>query len=460
MSTGLGIPLPGAHISLFRKCHVLGRREGCSAFCWYSLFAYFPHLTGSQAYLIRAARHHGLREAAQKLDWPPSRPADTTCLALCNHRLLSVFAVGSLLRHRLPMGQPGDLTNERSLFLTRLSLDIPEYYLCSICSRLHLWRTFPPPALFKRTRCFRLLAGHGEYWWVGQPIARPLWPRISPYKLHFTHAQLALRRFCYGPKYGISTDSLSYIEVSTLPCEDATTQPQNASATKPEGRVWSGIQTFLMSCEARICPTAPSLCLRIQVWSVVNRQNACALLPKRDYVWFCGHFWTEKPFNSDCVRSHVSAYLSGAPKPAEYGNCSKCNTEGRIEVRDFGTQEVSLIITRWIDVGPRLSPQDPRWRSRIPVGSRVDVPAEDIVPSPRLRFEASLAEGGKSRTLSDEELCSRNASLLKGRRYMDAMEKIPATREWCMRPNSREPRSSGCVVLQWRIIQFTFRSSA
>lgn len=180
------------------------------------------------------------------------------------------------------------MANETSLFLTRLSLDVPEYYLCSICSRLHLWRTFPLPALFKETKCFRLMSGHSEYWLVLQPMARPMWPFVSPYELHFTHAQLAMRRFSHGPKYGISTDSLFYIGVSTRPCDYATYQPENASASKPKARIRSEIRTFLTSCEARISQTAPSLCLRIQVWSVVNRPYINALLPIEMLCGFAG----------------------------------------------------------------------------------------------------------------------------------------------------------------------------
>lgn len=374
-------------------------------------------------------------------------PASSTCLALCNRRLMSVFAAGGLLKHRLQKGEPGDLTNERPIFLTRLSFDIPAYYVCSICLQLHLWRTFPLPALFRYTKCFHLTNGHDRYWWLGRPVAKLMWPSRPLYEFHFTHLQLAMRRFYHGPKYGVSTDSLFYVEVTASPCDDTTSPSQKVSASTPEERAVSGIKTVLSSFEARICPTAPSLCLRVQVWSVVKRQNASALSPEKDYVWFCGHIKIEHPNSSDHVRFHISAYCSGSPKAAEYWKCSKCNTEWRIEMRDFGGQEVSLIMTRWFDLRAGLSPQDPRWRSHVKIPSQWDVAAEDIVDSSRLRFETSLAEGGKSETLSDEELYSRNASLLKGRRYMDVMEKISGASEWCMRPDSPRRRSSGCIVL-------------
>lgn len=370
-------------------------------------------------------------------------PADTTCLALCNHRLFSVFAVSGLLKHRLSKGQPGDLTNERSLFLTRLSLDFPEYYLCSACLQLHLWRTFPVPAIFIPPECMISVASSGEYW-LAQSIAYSYWPSICIYFFHFTHLQLAMRRFYHGPKYGISTDSLFYIEAGVSRCEDTTSPLQKAPASKPKNTASPGIKTYLISFDARIYPAAPSLCLRIQAWSVVNRQNVSALLPEKDYVWFCGHIKIEKPNTSDHVRWHISAYRSGSPRAAEYGKCSKCNTEWRIEVREFGAQDVSLILTSWIDLGPGLYPQDPRWRSR--QRSSVDVPPEDIVASPRLRYETGLADGERNK-FSDEELYSRNASLLKGWRYMDVMEKISGTRAWCLRPNSPKRRTYDCVVL-------------
>jgi hypothetical protein len=63
-----------------------------------------------------------------------------------------------------------------------------------------------------------------------------------------------MRRYRYGPRYGISTDSLSHVEV-----------------LRPEdGR---GVTT-LMSVEARVCPeqqnaSEASLHLRIQQWAKV-----------------------------------------------------------------------------------------------------------------------------------------------------------------------------------------------
>ncbi|KAJ6107726.1 hypothetical protein N7523_009049 [Penicillium sp. IBT 18751x] len=135
---------------------------------------------------------------------------------------------------------------------------------------------------------------------------------------------------------------------------------------------------------------------------------------------------------------------SGAPKAAEYGKCSKCNTEWHVELRDLGTHDVSLIFTRWIDVGPGLSPEDPRWRSLLLYQNEYEVDPQDVIFSPRLRFESSLVEGGSKKTMSDEELYLRNASFLEEKRYMAAGGPTAAG---STHPESRRRRSSGCVIM-------------
>jgi len=51
------------------------------------------------------------------------------------------------------------------------------------------------------------------------------------------------------------------------------------------------------------------------------------------------------------------------------------------------------------------------------------VATEDILASPRLRFERSLAEGSKRDALIEEEPYFRNASLLTGKKYIRLIER-------------------------------------
>ena len=377
-------------------------------------------------------------------------PSDIACLAVCNYRLMGLFTSeeSASLNGRLPKCLPGDMEDERSLFLTRLSLDLPEYYLCSICLRLHLWQNIPSPAKFEPLKCFGSVdrEDHEDHWLV-QGLAGLYYPAWCGYQLQFTHVYLAMRRFYHGLQYGISTDSLFHTEVRVDRLRsNSTTQTPNTSALTAEEKHLRENKTSLTSIEARVCPTAPSLCLRIQGLAVVRPQNASRLLPQGNTVWVCGHLINATPNFSERVSSHISSYCAGAPKAPEYGKCSKCNTEFHIELRDLGAHDVSLIFTRWIDVGPGLSPEDPRWRSLLLHQNEYEVDPQDIIFSPRLRFESGLVEGGTKKTLSDEELYLRNASFLEEKRYMTVSDKgPPATRS--MQPEPRRRRSSGCTIM-------------
>jgi hypothetical protein len=375
-------------------------------------------------------------------------PADIACLAVCNHGLMALFASenSASFNGRLRPASPGSMQAERALFLTRLSFDLPEYYLCSVCLRLHLWERVRSPAKFQPLKCFGSVDGEDGDSWLIQDLPGLYYPAWCGYGLHFTHVYLAMRRFHHGPQYGISADSLFHTEVRVERLRSARTSQSPSSSLTPEEKHLSQNKTALTSIEARVCPEASSLCLRIQGLAVVRRQNASKLLPRGNTVWVCGHITNATPDFSERVSSHISAYSSGAPKAAEYGKCSKCNTEWHIELRDLGTHDVTLIFTRWIDVGPGISPEDPRWRSLLLYENEWEVDPQDIIFSPRLRFETGLVEGGTKNTLSDVELYLRNVSFLEEKRYMAVSDKGPAAAE-PTKPESRRLRSSSCIIM-------------
>lgn len=215
-----------------------------------------------------------------------------------------------------------------------------------------------------------------------------------------------------------------------------------------EERFLNEHMTSVVSFEARVCPCpTPSLCLRIQGLAVVKRQNGPVLLPERSIVWICGHIGTYQSDFSDLVKAHIDAYSSGAAKAPDFGRCRKCNTAYHLELRELGTHDLGLIITRWIDLGPCLTPKDPRWRSHLLTGSHLEVDAQDLVADPRLRFEQGLVDQRSKNALSDEELFLRNLSFLEDRRYKAILAKVPASSMRSTRPEARQRRSSGCIVM-------------
>jgi hypothetical protein len=193
--------------------------------------------------LPTAAIKHGNSEYSRFLKMPTEillmigehlSPVDLACLALCSHALLQRLGTKSLL----PVSEA-----YRETFLTRLTQDLPQYFFCYCCFRLHLWADIGPPGRpFQPSKILEC-----RYTQPEPTLGLCVWvhPSISFYDFTFIHLQLAMRRHYYGPQYGVSLESLSFTEVM---CD--------------EGR------TTLLSVEARICPEPTSLCLRMQHWAV------------------------------------------------------------------------------------------------------------------------------------------------------------------------------------------------
>lgn len=141
-------------------------------------------------------------------------PVDIACLALCNRRLL--FSLGSACDD-LPKSRTGGLEDgPRVDFLTRFSRDLPQYYLCHACLRLHLWHKVALPGpKFKIPACVDSL-DHSVHR-LKQPIYIIHYPSHTYCKFHFVHLQLVMRRFYHGAQFGISVHSLLYTEVGTNP---------------------------------------------------------------------------------------------------------------------------------------------------------------------------------------------------------------------------------------------------
>lgn len=68
-------------------------------------------------------------------------PNDTASLILCNHALLRTLGT----RHWSSLHPGKGNEKYRELFLTALTRDLPRYFFCHHCSRLHLQDNLGPP---------------------------------------------------------------------------------------------------------------------------------------------------------------------------------------------------------------------------------------------------------------------------------------------------------------------------
>ena len=200
-------------------------------------------------------------------------PVDLACLALGNRHLLHSFA-GTAFKN-FSNGRTGNPTDDaRIQLLSRLSCDLPQYHLCFICLRLHLWRKAGLPSVyhFKINHCTDAL----DYtnWYLINHLCLAHHPSYTLYIFHFVDLQLAMRRFYYGPEFGIPVESLLYTEIKANRFKykgPPVLQPPINKASG--GDTQKDNMMVLFSAEARICSTLPALCMRTQDIAVVTRQN-------------------------------------------------------------------------------------------------------------------------------------------------------------------------------------------
>lgn len=326
---------------------------------------------------------------------------DLICLSLCNHRIYE------LLRRYFQL-RPS-IEDEKTSIAIRLGQDYPEYFSCTICKILHRYdgsESFglsgPASTITCRLPCVQrgiyrekepglklLLSTKKEHWLSPSSTLRT--HRHRDYTLDdlsFLRLKLAMRRFYYGSKFGISTESLSYTQVHYFP-----------------RRLFGEEITSLFSREAQICPEPLGLCVRTQDIVICHS-------------WINMFFDRRLQVYDTCIHNDPIEKLSSLPgrlyhqrKVSLSHVCERCNTASLIELT-FSAHDVTFMMTRWVNLGPGLNPEDPRWK--IHVNSTSSRPAE-LPSSLRAQNPRSCFESMARR--SYEDLLSRNSSYLRDQQY-------------------------------------------
>lgn len=127
----------------------------------------------------------------------------------------------------------------------------------------------------------------------------------------------------------------------------------------------------------------------------------------------------------------VNAYLNREKAPNSTFTCDKCNTDSRIEICEYGS-DLALVITTWINLGPGLTPDDPRWKAHCDSSEprKWTLDLNDRKDSPRVCFE-----NASPRSL--EALRSCNLSYLKDQQYKKVMRRIYLGKRIWYLPNKR-----------------------
>ncbi|CAP91590.1 Pc13g05210 [Penicillium rubens Wisconsin 54-1255] len=283
---------------------------------------------------------------------------DLVCFSLCNRRF---FALSQRQIKRLPPRTQDDILS----ILNRLERDTPEYFSCEMCNILHRYDGSESFGLSvsEREKTCRLPCVQTRRWFSTSCTMRThCGIAYTQYEFSFLHLKLAMKRFHYGPRSGISTDSLSYTQVRHYPMQSV--YPELLS---------------LFSTEAQICPDPLGLYIRMQDIVLVEELD--------DLI-----------FRQGRRRIH--------PDPLD--NLMPC-----IEIGEFDSK-IAVVLTRWVNLGPGLTQDDILWNTQVIApysDSWIDLDdPRHLLTSPRLCFEEMAPQ-------SFEDLRSRNLSHLENQQF-------------------------------------------
>lgn len=177
-------------------------------------------------------------------------PQDLACLSPCNNQLST--ALKPQRNHLRSENEGRTLSTEqkqvRMAILHRLECDLPDYFACHCCFLLHEYdgpKYLGPWQLVAR-RCDSELPCvdfDRDTEALGVEIGSLSFSNYCNFS--FIHVHLAMSIFPYGPRAGISTDSIYYIQVH-----------HTYSISRPPEQITS------ISIEAAICSNPATLCLR------------------------------------------------------------------------------------------------------------------------------------------------------------------------------------------------------
>ena len=122
--------------------------------------------------------------------------------------------------------------------------------------------------------------------------------------------------------------------------------------------------------------TIPVLCLWIQDIMSVRHLGAEQLVSDKDeqvppqIYQICAHIGYDKLLSS--IKEFISGY-DRRTLPLLRTTCDHCNTEYQLELREYGKENLAYMVTRWINLGPGRSTDDPQRKKVHSLGSQ-DVP--------------------------------------------------------------------------------------
>ena len=258
-------------------------------------------------------------------------------------------------------------------FLVRLDFQFPNHLLCPICAKYHI-RTQRGQESLKPVDVFNPLFDCPN---AKDQLRKSPRTHVTPgpvrRTLPFTFVQLALRANRYGPKYGISADTLGrrwrdrdsgWSHQSRFCIEkDHLLMRVTSQCFATPGLPPSGLRTLLYSRED-FTPYF-SACAH---WrdGLLMPLVKCAL----------GHIPIPPKWLDERIKQNIQSHVQRRPSPivslcgdcTHMRRCPECPTEYLIELKlaedrndPLNTFKQALVVTRWSDLGDGTTPWNPEW---------------------------------------------------------------------------------------------------
>ncbi|KAI9931089.1 hypothetical protein MW887_010746 [Aspergillus wentii] len=324
-------------------------------------------------------------------------PVDHACLTLCSHALLHNLGSSSW-----PTAQDKQL---KKAFLTRVSQDLIQSFLCQYCMKLHPSATVYPPGpgfytTKKRLRsCPEQLGSCTPYKILSLSRYFLVPSGGSTYDFRFCHAALVMKRYCHGAPHGMAVESLSFTEV------DSSRPPI----------------TTLVSAEGKVCieeSGSPTLVLRIQNWTLVHGsdQDIGQALETGKHMWICHHITFLHTKMQDY--SKASARKRACHEALDDLRCRYCKIDFQVDIRNCADEGTAVVVTGWLDVGAGIDMDDAKWQDMVRFYPPVPVGVGAVPGSGAVRKLFQKTEATPS------SVTERNQSLLIGKRYRSVMSPL------------------------------------
>ncbi|KAJ5326153.1 uncharacterized protein N7506_009255 [Penicillium brevicompactum] len=369
----------------------------------------------------------------------------TPCLALTCTKLWSVLTP-TMAKQKSKYRDFKQIFTIRRDIIKTIVRDLPNHQVCLHCLNIHDPSKTEPRIIFHegdlvdpKTICERCGSGM-----INRALEFQInWDKRYKmlYRIRFSDVQLAIQRFADKPIEGL-VPSLCHTQVTCL----------EVNSVDPDEGLKTDKHTMLTSIQAMIAKAEPDnlprLLLRIQhVMTARARKRDHTIMDGKELPHPCFHgdirWWINKFTREPRKRGPKELGF----KDSEFRNrtyhvldqCIKCQVDFQLDVvneRSTGCG-FTLVLTRWVNLGPGLSPEDLEWKVHSECCPTTNAP----YGNPRDVFESRTDK-------SCSALQSSNLFYLQNENYRGLMENSNQDPDvWVL----RSPRQDSAYQLAKRI---------